>query len=447
MEVNIKGNTHHNRKPLFALVAGIILAAIAGTSAIYLENVVFNNKFQLDAEEIEHTETFTSPEDWVPCDETPKTVITTNKSSHPVKVRLNYDEWWRNQADTENLPVEQDGHRLTTINFQNEDDWELSGNWYYWKGELAPGESTRSLFKSVTFDCSANFAVQHVCTDQGCTDVHSPYEGADYHILITVQTTDEDFPHDETFSVSIDPNGGEFNGSTDVYTDTVQYGTVIDLSNISYTDHELVDWTKNGSESYTDNRLRVINDVTLVANWQSSIFHTVTINPNGGSLDGSTEPIETNVRQGESFTLTDSIPTLEGYVFNHWDIKVGDGETVPISDYTFTVSDDVTITATYDKAIAKNTRTNKEYASIAAAISDNTLQAGDTVLLLTDTEETVTIPEGKDFTLDLGEFIVTGSITNNGTLTLLNGEINNPDGAAFVNNGALTMGVRSESVV
>ena len=417
------------------------MAAIAGTSAIYLENVGFNNKFQLDAEEIEHTETFTSPDDWVPCEETPKTVVTTNKSNHPVKVRLNYDEWWRNQADTENLPVEQDGHRLTTINFQNEDDWELSGNWYYWKGELAPGESTRSLFKSVTFDCSANFAVQHVCTDQGCTDVHSPYEGADYHILITVQTTDEDFPHDETFSVSIDPNGGEFNGSTDVYTDTVQYGTVIDLSNISYTDHELVDWTKNGSESYTDNRLRVINDVTLVANWQSSIFHTVTVNPNGGSLDGSTEPIETNVRQGESFTLTDSIPTLEGYVFNHWDIKVGDGETAPISDYTFTVSDDVTITATYDKAIARNTRTNKEYASITAAISDNTLQAGDTVLLLTDTEETVTIPEGKDFTLDLGEFIVTGSITNNGTLTLLNGEINNPDGAAFVNNGTLTMGI------
>ena len=441
MEVNIKGNTHRNRKPLFALVAGIILAAIAGTSAIYLENVVFNNKFQLDAEEIEHTETFTSPDDWVPCEETPKTVVTTNKSNHPVKVRLNYDEWWRNQTDTENLPVEQDGHRLTTINFQNEDDWELSGNWYYWKGELAPGESTRSLFKSVTFDCSANFAVQHICTDQGCTDVHSPYEGADYHILITVQTTDEDFPHDETFSVSIDPNGGEFNGSTDVYTDTVQYGTVIDLSNINYTDHELVDWTKNGSESYTDNRIRIINDTTLVANWQSSIFHTITVNPNGGSLDGNTEPIETNVRQGESFTLTDSIPTLEGYVFNHWDIKVGDGETAPISDYTFTVSDDVTITATYDKAIAKNTRTNKEYASIAAAISDNTLQAGDTILLLADTEETVTIPEGKDFTLDLGEFIVTGSITNNGTLTLLNGEINNPDGAAFVNNGTLTMGI------
>ena len=417
------------------------MAAIAGTSAIYLENVVFNNKFQLDAEEVEHTETFTSPDDWVPCEETPKTVVTTNKSNHPVKVRLNYDEWWRNQTDTENLPVEQDGHRLTTINFQNEDDWELSGNWYYWKGELAPGESTRSLFKSVTFDCSANFAVQHICTDQGCTDVHSPYEGADYHILITVQTTDEDFPHDETFSVSIDPNGGEFNGSTDVYTDTVQYGTVIDLSNINYTDHELVDWTKNGSESYTDNRIRIINDTTLVANWQSSIFHTITVNPNGGSLDGNTEPIETNVRQGESFTLTNSIPTLEGYVFNHWDIKVGDGETAPISDYTFTVSDDVTITATYDKAIAKNTRTNKEYASITAAISDNTLQAGDTILLLADTEETVTIPEGKDFTLDLGEFIVTGSIANNGTLTLLNGEINNPDGAAFINNGTLTMGV------
>ncbi|MBR3377856.1 hypothetical protein IKG50_00795, partial [Candidatus Saccharibacteria bacterium] len=237
-------NKRHFRRPLFAIIAAVFLLAIGGTIALVSEQMNFNNKFSLSAENIDHIETFDSPQDWQPCQEEPKTVVTTNNSTHPVKVRLSYDEWWRNQADTENLPIEQDGRRLTTINFQNENDWELIGDWYYWKGELAPGASTRSLFKSVTLDCSANFAVQHVCNGTTCEDVHSPYEGAKYHINIIVQTTEGDFPHDdEYFNVSIDPNGGEFNGSSAVYTDSIQYGTTIDLDNISYTDHELVDWT------------------------------------------------------------------------------------------------------------------------------------------------------------------------------------------------------------
>ncbi len=174
----------HSKRLTISILLALFLTAIIGTIAAVQESMNFNNLFQLSSEDIDHIETFDSPQDWQPCDEEPKTVITTNNSTHPVKVRLSYDEWWRNQANTENLPIEQDGRRLTTINFQNESDWELIGDWYYWKGELAPGASTRSLFKSVTLDCSANFAVQHVCNGTTCEDIHSPYEGAKYHINI-----------------------------------------------------------------------------------------------------------------------------------------------------------------------------------------------------------------------------------------------------------------------
>ncbi|MBR3378369.1 hypothetical protein IKG50_03515 [Candidatus Saccharibacteria bacterium] len=434
------GHTIRGKRVLLCILSVLILAGIGGTIAFVSEQINFNNKFSLSAENIDHIETFDSPEQWQPCQEEPKTVVTTNNSTHPVKVRLSYDEWWRNQADTENLPIEQDGRRLTTINFQNENDWELIGDWYYWKGELAPGASTRSLFKSVTLDCSANFAVQHVCNGTTCEDVHSPYEGAKYHINIIVQTTEGDFPHDdEYFNVSIDPNGGEFNGSSAVYTDSIQYGTTIDLSNITYTDHELVDWTLNGSTSYTDSRIRITNHTSLVANWRSSIFHNITVDPNGGSLDGSTEPTVTSVRQGEDFTLTDSIPTRDDYIFNRWDIKVGDAEPVPLTDHTFTVTDDATISAVWDLIIAQNTNTGEVYPSINSAIA--AANTGETVLLLKNNEEAITVANDKNLTLDLGKNIVTGSLVNDGTLTLLNGEINNPDGIALTNNGTLTMGI------
>lgn len=341
------------------LLLGIAILIIGGAIAYNQSAKHFDNSFHLSAEDISHIETFDSPENWQPCSEEPKTLVTTNNSNHPIKVRISWDEYWRNKADTEDLPLEQDGRRLTTINFQNETDWEQNGDWYYWKGELAPGASTRSLFKSVTLDCNANLATNQRCVGDQCVDEPNPYTEAKYHIDIKVQTTDENFPDD---------------------TNTV----------------------------------------------------TVTVNPNGGKYKNSTEPTIETVSSGGSYTI--AAATREGYDFNHWEYTDG----TQISGNTIqNITSNISIRATWTAAIARIERTGELYPSIMDAIAN--AQTGDTITLLTDLTETVT--SSKNITLDLGGHTLTGSLSNGGNLTLLNGEINNPNGAAVINNGTLTMGI------
>jgi len=92
-----------------------------------------------------------------------------------------------------------------------------------------------------------------------------------------------------------------------------------------------------------------------------------------------------------------------------------------------------------ENIVARIERTQKLYGSIMAA--EAKAEAGDTITLLTNTEEVVT--NEKQVTLDLNNHTVTGSLTNTpaGNLTLINGEINNPNGVAVINNGTLTLGI------
>ena len=428
------------RRRLLPLIAVSILAllGIGGAIAFYSDSFSFANLFNLNHYEAQYVETFESPDNWKTCEEVPKTVITKNNSTVPFKVRLSYDEYWRNKEDSANLPLEKDGETLAIINFQNEDDWELEGNWYYYKQDVQPGESTTSLFKSVTLNCQSNLTLDNVChqTETGyvCEKPEDDYENAKYHLNITVQTSTEEFSHDdEYYTLTVDPNGGTYNGSGDVHTEQVLYGNTVDLSSIAYTDHELVNWTKDNKETYNGTSIRITKNTTLKANWQSSLFHTVTVDPNGGTLAGSTNIRTDSIRQGTDYTLTNELPTREGYLFDGWFVS----DDTELTNHTFTVMSDVTIIAHWSLAVAKNERTGERYRSITAAEAD--AQNGDTITLLVDTNEHFT--NTKTITLNLGTHTVTGSITNNGNLTLINGEINNPDGIAVTNNSVFTMGI------
>jgi len=92
-----------------------------------------------------------------------------------------------------------------------------------------------------------------------------------------------------------------------------------------------------------------------------------------------------------------------------------------------------------ENIVARIERTGKLYGSIMAA--EAKAIAGDTITLLADTEEVVT--NEKQVTLDLNGHTVTGSLTNtaSGNITLINGEINNPNGIAVTNRGTLTIGI------
>ena len=254
---------------------------------------------------------------------------------------------------------------------------------------------------------------------------------------------------DQYFNLTVDPNGGKFNGETTVFHDRVKYGTVVDLTNTEYADHEIRDWTKDGAETLPadTSEITITADTDLVINWWSSIFYTITINPNEGVYNNSSEIQEFQARKGEPFTVGEA--TRERYALSQWTFE----DDSVLSTNPFIVDGDHTLTAHWFLAVAKNKRTNKLYSSIMAAHDEANPGdiTGDTIILLIDTTEVVT--NEKDITLDLGEHTITGYITNtaSGKLTLINGEINNydspvesqdnPNHAAVINNGTLTMGI------
>ncbi len=184
------------RRTIVAVSAIGLIALVGGTLAVSSDWTSFLNNFNIADYRTEFIETFDSPEDWEPCDETPKTVIAKNNSNVNIKVRLSYEEYWRNKADTENLPLIKDGVQLAEIIFQNQNDWELIDGWYYYKNELEPGQQTNSLFKSVKLSCDANFGKENVCSDTAtgrvCQKPSDEYEESTYHLKITVQTMSAD---------------------------------------------------------------------------------------------------------------------------------------------------------------------------------------------------------------------------------------------------------------
>ncbi len=440
------------RSFLPAIIAVGILGIIGSTIAFNSDFTIFSNLFHTKDHVATNIEDFTPPTDWITCEEVPKTLVTRNDSNHDIYVRLAYDEFWKASNGTTNLPLVKDGIRLANISFQNQNDWELKADgWYYFKQALAPGESTTSLFRAVTLDCSASLGGDNVCTETPtgivCEKPADPYENSQYHLKITVQTTENEdgFPESEVCRITINPNGGTYNGSNDTYTDTTRCGSSVDLTSIApaSANLELRDWTKEivvsgepeistlgaDTTSYT-----LDTDTVLTANWQSNIFYDVTVNPNGGSYDGSTSPSVYSTRDGSTFTIGEA--TLSGYYVDYWSVTSG---SAVIVNNSFVVAEDTEITAHWDRAVARIERTGKLYSSIMAA--ENDAQTNDTITLLVDTTETVT--NSKQVTLDLNSHTVTGSLTNTtaGNLTIINGEINNSNGAAVINNGILTLGV------
>ena len=189
------------KKSLLAIAALAVVALIGTTIAINNDWTVFDNEFELGDATTEFVESFVSPSNWTPCDETDKTVIATNRSNTKVAVRLKYEEYWKTATSTSTnheteLPLTKDGARLTDIVLQNTDSWELIDGWYYWKGSLSKDQSTNSLLKSVKFNCNANFGGQNICrdTEDGkiCEKTNLDYDGARYHVDVTVQTIQAD---------------------------------------------------------------------------------------------------------------------------------------------------------------------------------------------------------------------------------------------------------------
>ncbi len=190
-----------NKKPIVAIVIGLVVAAAVGATIAYRGDIArFFNQATLGESGATFTEEFVSPDNWKPCDTQPKTVIATNTTNKPIQVRVSYEEFWKAQDDT-NLPLQQNNINVAVINYDNQADWTLNGAWYYYKEPLQPGESTSSFIKSVTFNCAYNMGSDelNVCDDEGnCTTPANAYGNAKYHLKVTIQTAPQSakFPPD-----------------------------------------------------------------------------------------------------------------------------------------------------------------------------------------------------------------------------------------------------------
>ena len=250
------------------------------------------------------------------------------------------------------------------------------------------------------------------------------------------------------FNVTIDPNGGKYNNSTDIYSDTVDYGTVITLRDRTERENYVLSgWTKNGTEHSLDRdteTITITEDTALVAEWNNT--YVVTVDPNGGSYHDSQEPSEFRVEAGTTFTL--DTPTHATHSHAGWTVD----DSYLLDGNSMTITKDTSFRAEWFFPVARIERTGKLYPSIMAAHEEANPGniTDDIITLLVDTEEIVT--NSKQVTLDLNTHTVYGYLINTpaGNIRLINGEINNydntitddnnPDGAAVINNGTLTMG-------
>ena len=149
----------------------------------------FDNDFFVAKYETSSREVFTSPENWMPGDTTPKTITTKNEGNIDIRVRVRCIEEWTS-ANGDILPSKVNGESAAIINLINTDKWTKIGNYYYYSDDLEPNEETNSFMESVTFN--PNIEANIVSTTNGntktCTSSGDGYDNATYTLTILIET-------------------------------------------------------------------------------------------------------------------------------------------------------------------------------------------------------------------------------------------------------------------
>ena len=173
---------------IFIFILGIRSTLAFFTSTISIPNIFTSLKYETTT-----TEDFTSPSNWKPGDVTPKTVITTNNSTVPIRVRISVEESWTDKNNN-SLPLAENNTLAAIINLDNRQDWIYENGYYYFKYDVEPGDATNSFIKSVTFN--KDIVGEYVCTtssnSEQCDSASDTYQDATYKLDIKVETTPAD---------------------------------------------------------------------------------------------------------------------------------------------------------------------------------------------------------------------------------------------------------------
>ena len=187
------------KKKKYMLILLILLLGVGGTLAFFTSTSELENEFKSGRYKTVSTDNFTSPSDWKPGDTTPKTITTKNEGTMPVRVRVKLEESWESENGND-LPLFFDvslGHNdypiydlVSIINYDNETDWIFYDDYFYYVGELAPGEETSSLIESITYNpntpsdmnCTSNNGVYN------CKSTGDGYDGGTYTLNVVVES-------------------------------------------------------------------------------------------------------------------------------------------------------------------------------------------------------------------------------------------------------------------
>ena len=162
-----------------------------------------------------------------------------------------------------------------------------------------------------------------------------------------------------------------------------------------------------------------------------SISNVVTFNPNGGTVSETSRAIENGNAIGNL-----PVPTRAGYNFLGWFTDPDVGTQITASTI---VTQDITYYAHWQASATaeiNGTTYNTLKAAINAVPANNTQT---TIRLLRDASENVTVPANKNILFDIGNYTLSSAtnnavITNDGTITITNGNIYQTYGFAAINN-------------
>lgn len=131
---------------------------------------------------------------------------------------------------------------------------------------------------------------------------------------------------DIKYTLTIDPNGGKYKGKTDATKVTKSEGDIYSINNPIRSGYTFVGWqvvSGNSacfSQGTNTSAVRFYDNLTIKAQWikNKESSSTVTIDPNGGTYNGSTGTKTISGSTGETTFI--SKPTRPGYVFAGWEV-------------------------------------------------------------------------------------------------------------------------------
>ena len=142
--------------PVLAAVFALAALVVGFTIAHSRDRSVLANVFEINNYQVQFTDTFQSPSNWITGQTVSKEIKVKNDTNTPVIARVKLTETW-DSKDGMGLPLvgAQSNVRMAVVNYLENSGWQLDGTWWY-SPVLQPGETSTSLITGVTLNEDAD---------------------------------------------------------------------------------------------------------------------------------------------------------------------------------------------------------------------------------------------------------------------------------------------------